>query len=1238
MPELRISDVRSGAGWRVEVTWRDDGASPRLAVAEISAEPNESDSELIRWYLEDYSEYPVDPAQELARSAEDLITRDGTELFRRVFASEDAVGIWDQARDRLGDVRIEVDADAGEGTGLAWELLRDPSGDKPVALSAGAFVRTQHQATRQLDLPVPSEDGLRVLLVICRPGGNEDVPFRSVASRLVRHGAGRLEGLELDVLRPASFARLSQVLHAAKAAGRPYHVVHFDGHGTYLDVVGLGINEGATSASGRVGHGVSVAGPARAGRHGYLLFEDPSSEENTQLVDGLTLGRLLVETGVPVLVLNACRSAYVEASRRPGQDGDHHPAGQGNALTGDVHARIRAYGSLAAEVADVGVPGVVAMRYNVYVVTAAQFVADLYAHLLAGRSLGVAATAARRTLAADPGRQVGPVPVALQDWVVPVVYESAPLELLRTDNRPKPAVRLTDDGAAHRQESAAGVPRSPDVGFFGRDETLLALDRAFDRARTVLLHAYAGAGKSSVAAEFARWYQVTGGLGDSRSNRQGTVLWSSFEQHVTVDRAIAMAGDHFAGLLQANGIHWAAVTGAAERRDLVMRILGQIPVLWVWDNIEPVTGFPVGTKSAWTPDEQGELASLLRDLAQQTQCKILLTSRRDERAWLGDLPARVSLPGMPMRECIQLAAALVARGGRSIASADWRPLLRFAGGNPLTITVTVGQALRENRATSEQITEFTRRLRAGEAQIEEGEAVSLGRPRSLAASLGYGLANAFTEAERAQLAVLHLFRETVGVGPLCFMGDADQCEADAVPELAGLDPDTTGTALFDRATDIGLLTSLGGHFYRIHPALPWYFSDLFASTYGEQGTPSAQRAMRAYARVMGELGHTCVAVEQDGHDATDTARISEANLLHALEISRTSQMWEEATGCMQGLLLLYTRTGRSSEWARLVSDITPDVTDPGTGGPLPGRAYQWELVTSYRARIAHNARDWATETGLRHTLIAWTRDQVAETLTIPDKRLTRQQRTLVHSLGAEICQVGDILQQQGDPGCVAQYREAFALMQRIGDELGQSRIAHQLGNAYLDVSAMLDLSQAAHWYEKSLRLLPASDLHGRSEGFASLASVALRRFEHGRRAGEHPMTLKRYLTDALNGYQQSLRLHPIDDHQTRARRENEIGISYAHAGDFGQSLRHLHVALHHSEACGDVYTAGLVRGNIAGFLERQDKTSEAVRYARAAMDNYRQVGPSAAAKATEIQQFITFLEIKLEARDEQSPP
>src|SRR5579859_3032314 len=815
MAELRISDVAAGPGGqrRVEVMWQ-DGAARRVAVAEFGEVPDDGDAERIRWYLEDYAEFPADPAPVIARAAEADLARAGTALFGAVFGRGDAAGIWDRARDRLDQVRVEVDPDPGEGPGLAWELLRDPVRDAPVALGAGAFVRTHLRAAGPGEMPEPSGDRLRVLLVIARPGGRDDVPFRSVAGRLIRGGADQMEGLDLDVLRPATFARLSEVLHAARDAGRPYHVVHFDGHGTWLDVAHLDAGPGgdadgdgqaaARAGGGGVGvsplrYGVSVAGTVRPGPHGYLLFEDPDSAENQQLADGPTLGRLLAGTGVPVLVLNACRSAYAEALAQPA---DESAAGGEQAT--DVHDRIRAYGSLAAEVADAGVPGVVAMRYNVYVVTAAQFVADLYAHLLAGRSLGQAATAARQALAADPRRQIGAVTVSLQDWAVPVVYESAALVLLRPPQRSAPLIRLTpaEAGPDSGQAEPGGLPRPPDAGFFGRDETLLALDRAFDDQSVVLLHAFAGAGKSTTAAEFARWYAATGGLDHPEHPDwgPGPVLWSSFEHHLTADRVIGMAGDQFASAFEASGVAWAAVTDPDQRRDLVLRALAQVPVLWVWDNVEPVAGFPAGTRSAWTDEEQGELLSLLRDLA-GTRCKVLLTSRRDERGWLAGLPKRVRLPAMPMRESLQLAAELAARHDRDLAGADWRPLLRYAAGNPLTITVLIGQALRENLSTTQDLEGFVARLRTGEAQLETGQDAALGRTRSLAASLDYGFANAFTPAERAQLAILHLFRDTVDVDMLRLMGDPATGEGDAVPELAGLDRDT-GIALLDRAADI----------------------------------------------------------------------------------------------------------------------------------------------------------------------------------------------------------------------------------------------------------------------------------------------------------------------------------------------------------------------------------------------------------------------------------------------------
>ena len=112
---------------------------------------------------------------------------------------------------------------------------------------------------------------------------------------------------------------------------------------------------------------------------------------------------------------------------------------------------------------------------------------------------------------------------------------------------------------------------------------------------------------------------------------------------------------------------------------------------------------------------------------------------------------------MPMQERVQLTRALAAKHGRSISEVqDWRPLLNFTRGNPLTITVLVGQALRNNLKSKEQIEAFVAGLRAGEAVFDDE--VTQGRSKSLGASLNYGFQNAFNEQERKVLALLHFFQ------------------------------------------------------------------------------------------------------------------------------------------------------------------------------------------------------------------------------------------------------------------------------------------------------------------------------------------------------------------------------------------------------------------------------------------------------------------------------------------------
>ena len=468
--------------------------------------------------------------------------------------------------------------------------------------------------------------------------------------------------MRLTVLRPPTFEHLAHVLREAQAAHEPYHLVHFDGHGAWSEY----------------GH--------RQGGHGYLLFENAAFDENRQLVDGPSLGSLLAETRVAALVLDACQTAYATPPSAPVKVAPDHP-----------HEEARAIGSLAQEIMDAGAAGVVAMRYSVYVVTSAQFMAEMYGRLVQGDALGEAASFARKQLHAQPLREIAFDPRPLQDWMVPVVFEAEPVALFP---RRQGGTGFSQGGAGFSLSGSGtqleGLPPRPDAGFIGRDETLLALDRAFDDNAIVLLHAYAGSGKTTAAAEFARWYRETGGI-------EGPVLFTTFEQHQPLARALNDLPRAFPDIAQ----QWFALD-EAKRRSAALQVMQQLPLLWIWDNVEPVAGFPKGSESKWSAQEQRELADFLR-AARETKAKFLLTSRRDERDWLGDLPARIAVPRMPFQERLELARALAAKHQRRLTDVeDWRPLLDFTDGNPLAITVLVGQALRDGRARAHRWTHLWR--------------------------------------------------------------------------------------------------------------------------------------------------------------------------------------------------------------------------------------------------------------------------------------------------------------------------------------------------------------------------------------------------------------------------------------------------------------------------------------------------------------------------------------------------
>src|SRR5271157_650077 len=1268
MSRLRITQSNgANDSYRVDLEFEEDRKPRQTATASFDFLIAEQDQDDLRWYLEDFLQFRADPARTIAARIERRMSEIGKDLFTKVFhSSDDARDLWAKLREKLDDIHVEVITSVEGATAIPWELIRDPKTDIPLVLRAAAFVRAHPQPAQQPQLPKTRSGPIRILLVICRPRAEHDVPFRSVAGRLIKGLSERTQATyQLDVLRPPTFDQLGRGLRRAKAEGKPYHVVHFDGHGVYAELTGAG------SAAQILQHLCPVIFSAqRIGQHGFLVFENAQSKENVAFVDGPSLGNLLVETDVPVLVLNACRSAHAEVATeaetdKTGKDANPSAQPQQPQTPDNPHERVRALGSLAQEVMDAGVAGVVAMRYNVYVVTAAQFVFDLYAELVRGQTLGAAVTMGRKQLHDNPDRSIAYDPLPLQDWCVPVVYESMPIRLFPVQKKADGGTITikAGDTAFSRGALDDELPRPPDAGFFGRDETLLALDRAFDTQPVVLLHAYAGSGKTSTAAEFARWYSQTGGIA-------GPVLFSSFEQYKPLSRVLDRIGEVFGQALEQSGVHWLALDDLT-RRKVALHVLGQIPILWIWDNVEPIAGFPKGTESTWSDAEQKDLSDFLRD-ARSTQAKFLLTSRRDEQHWLGDLPHRIQIPTMLMQERAQLAGALAEKRGRHITDVDdWRPLLRFTEGNPLAITVLVGQALRDGLRTKEQFDNLLAELRTGTTEFDDE--ASDGQTRSLGASLSYGFDRAFSEPERKQIALLHLFRGFVEVDALRTMGNPDY--GWCLPEVRGLTQET-GIALLDRAVEIGLLMSLGGGYYSIHPAVPWFLKCLFDAYYACSATrkpddpdgkdPQTGNPVRAFVEAMGGAGsHYHNQYVEGDSDTIVLLAAEEPNLLHARRLARQNGWWDPLIGIMQGLRFLYDHRGRRAEWRKLVEEIVPDFVDPLTDGPLRSRARQdWKLVTEYRVQLAREMRDWEKADRLLRLNADWDRrsaedivdgyseqavgptaaDQIEASR--PDRRspspgepqafrdrlavllpsLSDTDRLGIRSLVSSLYYLGQIQQDREEPACVASYKEALDLAELIGEHTGARICAYNLASAYMHLPAILDLDRAEIWCRRALNSCGEADRLGRGKCLNQLGAVALERFRGGQDVGEPEDLLLAYLDDALIAHHMALELIPFDAANDLAATHNSLGLVYQFAGDIDSALIHYRTAIQYEESEGRSDRAAISRGFAAVALAQFGRLLDARDYAIAARDDFASFGAFAKHDVQRAQTVIEWID------------
>ena len=419
--------------------------------------------------------------RERARGVEKRIEAWGRQLFEACFGGAEGTHVYRnllEAAKAGRPVLLTLGSNDSRFLQQPWELMRDRRG--PLAFQGVSIRRQLVGAKAGLGLAQRFELPLRLLLIVARPSGAGFIDPRSSMAPLLDGFENLPAGtVELEFCQPPTLSRLEELISAARRAQKPFHIVHFDGHGTYLPETGVGA----------------------------LCFE--KGDHGVDLVAGRRLGDLLARLDIPLVMLEACRTS--DLADQP------------------------VFGSVAPALLESGVGSVVAFSHSVHIEASRILVERFYRELANGLSVGQALSEARSALRAKPQRwlHLGPnaATVDLQDWFIPQLYQvGADPVLLATE----PKLGETAAERARPEERMIGFPPRPIYRFHGRARDLLELERAFERHPAVLLTGGGGMGKTALAREAAHWWLRTG--------RFDQAVFVSFEQMATVERVVQELG------------------------------------------------------------------------------------------------------------------------------------------------------------------------------------------------------------------------------------------------------------------------------------------------------------------------------------------------------------------------------------------------------------------------------------------------------------------------------------------------------------------------------------------------------------------------------------------------------------------------------------------------------------------------------------------------------------------------
>ncbi|MEE8586207.1 MAG: tetratricopeptide repeat protein, partial [Acidobacteriota bacterium] len=752
------------------------------------------------------------------------------------------------------------------------------------------------------------------------------------------------------------------------------------------------------------------------GAEGLLWFED-------QMVEASRLGQILARSGVPLFVLNACRSAVdqEESQAEPGQ-----------------------INSVAHGLLSTGAWGVLAMSANVRVTSTVAYFDRFYAELAAGASLARAAHRARRSL--ETALHVGPM-----DWAIPVLYLRRDFTPFQPDSAPSQEVLQILKG-----ESSVLEPAGPSDIFIGRDGDLFKVDRALDEYSRVLVYGVGGIGKTTLMEHMLQWRRRTGGADRvfSFSFRAAPTLEALAIQ---LQEAVIEVHPKIRSHVQAP--EWADLPTQDKlaRMGQVMAADEQRRWLLLFDNLETLGGYPAPGDGPYSDEDRQAFLSLLAAL-EGGSCPVVMTARRDEAGWLTGHTRRLPVTGVKPHYRLEMLRAYAEEFGADARlrssmkgeGPELEDLLRELGGHPLATRVAA-YGLKDR-----SLNEVLESIRGQAARIEVPSAEKGTRSESLEAVIAGALSHIPPDRRRA-LGLVGLFRGRFHQNDFFQMLEGEGFPKEVLPDRSK----SFVEGVLREGSQLGLMApdpELAGMWETV-PGAQAALEPLWRQGLSPEQVQAVEQQFLSYWAAQSRLYSAAFSSQGQAQQVVTFLLYEEGNLRRALDLAAAREDWEAAFPLLNLLLVILPRLGRTKDadhlrtlWLESVSQAGQP-RDPSDEGQVD----LWRFLMGNLAIRAQQAGDLEQAEEIYGRIV-----QALESLTSPSQLDQRNLAVGYHLLGMVEQQRGQLDEAEG------WYRKSLQINEELGDRPGLARSFHQLG---IVEQKRGRLDEAEGWYRKSLQIL-----------------------------------------------------------------------------------------------------------------------------------------------------------------------